>query len=201
MQLLYGTYNPAKLDYMRRVLHGLPVTLIGLCDLDSPPPEVEEDGDTPLDNARIKALAYCAATGMTTVSADSALYIEGLSGEEQPAAHARRIDGKRLSDDEMIEHYADIARRLGGRAKARYRNGLCIAFADGRIAERFDDSVATRAFYMVDTPHTKRTVGFPIDSLSVEIESGKYYYDIEDEPAESEYPNGYRQFVQEALGL
>lgn len=37
-------------------------------------------------------------------------------------------------------------------------------------------------FIMVDMPHSPiRDKGFPLDSLSIEMKTGKYYYDLSDE--------------------
>ena len=55
MKLLYGTGNPAKLDAMRHRLADLGIELVGLKDLsDVRIPEIVEDGETPLENARKK---------------------------------------------------------------------------------------------------------------------------------------------------
>lgn len=203
MELLYGTTNPAKLAAMRRWLAGLPVTLLSLRDLANTPPGAEETGANPLENARIKALHYRHHTGKATVAADSGLYIEGLAEEKQPGAHARRQQGGRMDDEEMIGYYAALVASLGGRIKARYRNAMCVAFPDGRIVERFDDTIASAPFYLVNTPHACRTKGFPLDSLSVDIQSGQYYFDMETARAESDLmqENGYRAFLREALGV
>lgn len=202
MQLLYGTYNSAKLASMRRMLSGLDITLIGLSELPSPPQDVEETGTSMLENARLKAVGYQAATGMTTLAADSGLYLEGVADALQPGYHPRRMQGHRMDDAEMTAFYAAIAADMGGRVKARYRNAVCIAFADGRVVDRFDDSVASTPFWIVDTPHPKRVEGFPIDSLSVEIQSNRYFYDIETrllENDQSEEESGFCRFVREAL--
>lgn len=201
MRLLYGTFNPAKIAVMREWLMGLDVELIGLSDLEKPPAEADENGITPLDNARIKADAYHRSTGMPTLSADSALYLNGIPESQQPGVHARRVDGRRFDDEEMIMHYAAFAHELGGQVMAQYRNAVVFIHADGRQFERFDDSLASKAFYLVDTPHVKRTKGFPLDSLSVEIESGKYYFDISKEKTGGDLAqeNGFRRFVQEVL--
>ena len=203
MRLLYGTTNPAKMDAMGRWLRGLPVELMGLSDLPSMPEDVEETGDSPLENARIKAIHYRNSTGMTVLAADSGLYLDGLVDALQPGVHARRVSGGRMGDGEMLAYYAELVASLGGRALARYRNGLCIAFADGRLAERFDDSVASEPFYLVDTPHARRTPGFPLDSLSVDIASGQYYHDLPSRAADGDLAqeNGYLAFVREALEI
>lgn len=203
MQLLYGTYNPAKLAMMKRHIGTLDVQLIALSDLAYPPPDVEETGVSPLENARLKATAYCKATGHVTLSADSGLYIDGLADAQQPGEHARRMQGARMDDEAMIGYYASLAASLGGKAVARYRNALCIAFPDGRTIERFDESVASRPFYLVEKPHAKRAAGFPLDSLSVDIESGQYYHDLGEGRLDGDLAqeSGYCRFIRDALGL
>ena len=53
MKLLYGTGNSAKLDAMRHRLADLGIELVGLKELsDARMPEIVEDGQTPLENAR-----------------------------------------------------------------------------------------------------------------------------------------------------
>ena len=60
MKLLYATGNRAKLDAMRSRASGLDLEILGLADMDRKAPPVPEDGRTPLENARQKALAYYA---------------------------------------------------------------------------------------------------------------------------------------------
>lgn len=36
------------------------------------------------------------------------------------------------------------------------------------------------AFLLTDIPHRKRMSGFPFDSISLDMKSGKYFYDMED---------------------
>ena len=67
MKLLYGTGNQAKLTVMQSRLEKLGIELIGLNDLRAEGkniPEVLENGNTPLENARLKALAYYEAFQM-----------------------------------------------------------------------------------------------------------------------------------------
>jgi 8-oxo-dGTP diphosphatase len=129
------------------------------------------------------------------------LYLDGVSEAMQPGVHIRRVRNRRLNDEEMIRHYARLASSMGGRVAARYRNALCIATADNRMFERFDDSVASEPFYLVDRPHSNRTPGFPLDSLSVEIAGGRYYFDLGFGRAEDDLAmcNGFANFVQEVM--
>jgi len=176
MKLLYGTGNPAKLASMKRRLSALPVELCSLEDMELPAPAITETGKNPLENARIKAHAYYKAYHIPVFSCDSGLYFDEVSEELQPGVHVRRVDGRTLSDEEMIAYYAALAARFGG-LTAQYRNAICLVMDDTHIYERMDASIAGKKFRLVSEPHPRRNPGFPLDSLSVEIESGRYYYD------------------------
>lgn len=113
MKLLYGTGNPAKIEAMKCRLSGFDLEIIGLRDLHKNIPSVPEDGNTPLENAKQKALAYYQAFHIPVFSCDSGLYIDGIPEEEQPGVHVRTIHGKYLTDEEMMEHYAGLALKYG----------------------------------------------------------------------------------------
>ena len=77
MKLLYGTGNLAKLSAMRNRLEQLDIELIGLNDLrveGKNVPEVKEDGNTPLENARLKAMVYYEAFQIPVFSCDSVVF-------------------------------------------------------------------------------------------------------------------------------
>jgi len=206
MNLLYGTGNPAKLASMRETLEPLGIVLDGLGDMRAPIPDVEETGATPLENARIKASAYYKAFKRPVFSCDSGLYIEGLPENKQPGVHVRIINGKRLNDEEMIAHYANIAKHLGGKAVARYKNGVCLVISENEIYERFGGDISGRAFCIVPQPHSKRVPGYPIDSLSKLIDNDTYFYDSDGAGEVSSgwhksWQNGFRDFFANALKL
>ena len=174
--LVYGTGNPAKLQSMRDCLASLNIKIIGLKETGIAVPNVDENGNTPLENARIKAAAYYEALKRPVFACDSGLYIDGLTDDEQPGVRVRTVNRKRLNDDEMVAHYVEIAQKLGGKATARYKNAICLIMNEGEIYEHFGDDISGEAFCIVDKPHPKRIEGFPLDCLSVHIESGEYYY-------------------------
>ena len=179
MKILYGTTNKGKLQAMKTAVELLDIELIGLGDIDSELPSVNENGKTPLENAEIKARAYYEAFHIPVFSCDSGLYFDELQEEEQPGLHVRRIDGKELTDDEMIQYYASLAERHGGRLTGRYRNAIYFILDENHHYSSMDISIATEPFILVTEPHSKRVEGFPLDSLSIDIETGKYYYDLE----------------------
>lgn len=139
MKLLYGTGNLAKLSAMRNRLEQLDIELIGLNDLrveGKNVPEVKEDGNTPLENARLKAMVYYEAFQIPVFSCDSELYFDNVPDEVQPGVHVRNVNGKCLSDDEMIDYYSGLGKTYGNLV-ARYRKGYatdCLNFAK-KIAE------------------------------------------------------------------
>ena len=84
-----------------------------------------ESADTAEENARIKALAYFAASGIPTFSLDAALRIEELPAERQPGVHVRRIGGaESATDAEMVDHYSALLEKLGGRAAGEWTLGI-----------------------------------------------------------------------------
>ena len=50
----------------------------------APVDEPEEDGQTFWENARIKALAYASATGLTAIAEDSGFGVDAMNGELSP---------------------------------------------------------------------------------------------------------------------
>lgn len=179
MKLLYATGNRAKLDAMRSRASGLDLEILGLADMDRKAPPVPEDGRTPLENARQKALAYYDFYKVPLFSCDSGLYFENVPEEQQPGIHVRTVGGKYLTDDEMLAYYSGLAKKYGD-LKAGYRNAVCLILDRDRVYESMDASLASRPFLITSRPHSKvRQKGFPLDSLSVDIQTGKYYYDME----------------------
>lgn len=177
IKLLYGTGNPAKLNAMKKRLSGVGITLVGLKDFGCEIPEVVEDGKTPLENARKKAVAYFEAFRIPVFSCDSGLYIDGVPENEQPGVHVRRVNGKVLSDEQMIVHYSSLAKKYGN-PTARYRNAICFVADEKHIYEAMEPSIGSSAFVLTSKPYPVMKKGFPLDSLSVDIKTGKYYYEL-----------------------
>ncbi|MVB12100.1 dITP/XTP pyrophosphatase [Caprobacter fermentans] len=196
MELLYGTGNQAKLALMRRALADLDLKIVGLKELGVLVPEIVETGDSPLENARIKATAYYKLFHRPVFSCDSGLYFEGLPDDLQPGVHVRRVNGMQLSDDEMIAYYSGLALRYG-RIRATYRNAVCFVFNESHLYESMAKQLSGKSFLMTSQPHPKRVKGFPLDSLSIDPETGKYFYDLPAERTDdSMLRKGFHQFFE-----
>lgn len=199
MKLLYGTGNPAKIEAMRKRTEGLGIELMGLQELDCDIPRVPEDGKTPLENARQKAMTYYRAFHIPVFSCDSGLYFDNVPEEVQPGVHVRTIQGKYLSDEEMLSYYSGLAKRYGN-LEARYKNAICLVMDEEHIYEAMDPSLESRCFLLTRKPHPVRKQGFPLDSLSLEPESGKYYYDLqEDKLDQVAVEDGFLDFFRKIL--
>lgn len=91
-------------------------------------PAVEETGGSFEANARLKARALCAATGMAAVADDSGLEVDALGGA--PGVDSAFYAGRSAS-------YADNVRRLLAELegieepRARFRTVALVAFPDG----------------------------------------------------------------------
>lgn len=200
MKVLYGTTNQAKLDSMRRITRYLDLEIIGLNDINQPLPVINENGKNPLENAQIKARAYYEAFSMPVFSCDSGLYFEGLEEKLQPGTHTRRVNGKELTDEEMIAYYSGLARKYNNKLIGRYHNAVCFILNEDTSFSSMDISLATEPFMLVSEPHEKRVKGFPLDSLSVDIASGKYYYDLEERSVDqSAIEQGFKEFWENVL--
>ncbi len=163
---------------MRRALQPLGIELIGLTDLGNAVPQVDESGRDPLENAKLKAKAYYTAFGVPVFSCDSGLYFDGLSDDEQPGTHIRRVGGRELTDEEMIGYYSALVAKHGGRLVGRYRNAVCLILSPERVFTCFDSSLENEPFALVTEPHAHREKGFPLDSLSVDLDTDRYFYDM-----------------------
>lgn len=205
MKLLYATTNKAKLESMQRVTNSLNIEIIGLKDLQEfkniELPQIDESGKNPLENAIIKAKAYYKVLQIPLFSCDSGLYFENVDEKDQPGTHIRRVNGKTLTDEEALEYYANLATSYGGKIKAKYKNAICLILDEKNIFSSMDSSLEIEPFYLVDKPHSKVVEGFPLDSLSVDIKTEKYYNDLEDNLAvdKSTIEIGFTNFFKQVL--
>jgi len=205
LKLLYGTGNRAKLSAMRSRLKQLDIELIGLDDLRAEGktiPQVVEDGKSPLENARLKATAYYEAFHIPVFSCDSGLYFDNVSEAIQPGVHVRNVNGKCLTDDEMIDYYSGLV-KIYGNLVARYRNAICFVQDDTHIYEAMEPSMESEKFILTDRPHSiVRKKGFPLDSISLDIKTNKYYYDLPTNRLEQvAVEDGFLDFFKRVLDL
>ena len=180
MKVLFATTNPAKVKKYKEKLEEKGIELITLKDLDFKI-DINENGKNAIENAYIKAKAYYDATKIPTIGMDNNLFIDGLPEEKQPGTHVRRINGKELNDDEMIEHYTNLVKEYGNKLTAKWVYGMVVCSNNGVKEYSWSKS----HFYFIDKPCEKRNPGYPLDSISIIPEYNKYLVELSDEDKKS----------------
>ena len=176
MKVLFATSNPAKVRNYKEKLLKSGIELLTLKDIDIHI-HVEENGKNAIENAYIKAKAYYDELEIPTIGMDNNLFIEGIPDKLQPGVFVRRINGRELNDDEMIEYYTKLVKEYGGKLKARWVYGMVLISENGtyEYSWSYDD------FYLVDKVNAKRNPGYPLDSISIDEKLNKYFVDMTEE--------------------
>ena len=195
MKVLFATTNPAKVKRYEEGLKRKNIELITLKDLKLNL-HVEETGKNALENAYLKAKAYYEKTKIPSIGMDNSLFIEELPEEKQPGTHVRRVHGKELTDEEMIEYYTNLVKENGGRLTAKWVYGMVIY--DGKKVEKYTWNKSD--FYLVDEPCKQRNQGYPLDSISRIPKWNKSWLELtEEERKEYEVENQNQEAVIEFI--
>jgi len=169
-ELLFATTNPHKIEEVAAVVEPLGYQVIGLDAVAPDIPEPVEDGDTFEANARIKAIAYAAATGRTCLADDSGLEVDALGGA--PGVYSARYAGvgstraerDAANNEKLIKALADVP---GPERTARFVCAMCLAEPDGTV------TIETRGeFGGVVVDEARGENGFGYDPL-IELPDGR----------------------------
>ena len=154
--LVCASNNPDKVAEIAAVLGEW-------CELQPRPAglgEVVEDADTLAGNARLKALAVCAASGQAAVADDTGLFVDALEG--RPGVHSARYAGPRASSaDNRAKLLAELHGVPAASRLARFVTSVVVRWPDGRelVVEGVCEGVITAA--------ERGARGFGYDSLFV----------------------------------
>ena len=197
-EILFATGNASKVARFSEKLQEKGILLKSLKDININI-DIEESGKTAIENAEIKARAYYEATKMTTMAIDDTMYIEGIPEDKQPGVYVRRVNGKRLTDEEMIEHYTNLVKTYGkdGKLNTKWISGLVI-IKDGSI---FTYTDVTSEYYLVDTPVKDMREGYPLSSILVNKRTNKYdiYLTDEDKKIGQADDSGFIDFIVKTI--
>jgi len=131
MQLLVATNNPGKVREYADLLDGLGLELLGLAGIGLGN-GVDETGQTFVENAQLKAQAYCRASRLLTLADDSGLEVEALGGA--PGVHSARYAGPMASDADRIRKLLTALCSVPAEQRAaRFRCVIALAWPDGRL--------------------------------------------------------------------
>ena len=204
MQVLIGTTNPAKLRLFQDVLQGYPIQFVTLRDLGITA-EPEEMGSNPAENAAVKA-AFYGRSADYVICNDSGLYFDELALDDprQPGLHIRTPQGVRLDDEAMIDYYSRLIHSLGGKVLAYYLDGFAVKTPAGvQTFMKSKQDAREAAFWMLDQPVAERRPGWPLDSLSKELDDTSFLEEgVELKPSTTgATKKAWVRFLTSALGL
>lgn len=181
IQVLFATGNETKAKRFSKGLYERGIEVITLKDINEDI-EVDENGKDAIENALIKAREYSKITNIPVFAMDDNLYLENVPEEKQPGMYVRRVNGKRLNDEEMIEHYTNLVRLYGtnGKLTCRWVYGMA-------VINKGKESTYTWSkedFYMVEKPSNKLNPGYPLNTISMNKKLNKYFTDITEKDKE-----------------
>jgi XTP/dITP diphosphohydrolase len=126
-RLVCASANPHKVAEIEALLAGV----VELLPRPAGVPDVVEDADTLVGNARLKAIAIAAAAGEWAVSDDTGLFVDALGG--LPGVHTARYAGPSATDaDNRRRLVAELDGRGPTERVARFVTVVMIAAPDGR---------------------------------------------------------------------
>lgn len=128
-RFVVATFNRHKAAELQALLALPGVTLVPLADWPGATPP-EENGATLLENARFKARAAAALTGLPAIADDTGLEVDALGGA--PGVHAARYSGPGAT---YASNVAKLLHELHSvpteRRSARFRTVCAVAWPDG----------------------------------------------------------------------
>ena len=197
-KILIGTTNPAKKQRFMEILNNYDCEIVKLDDLNITD-EPEELGNTPIENAKIKAEFYSKFCD-NVICQDSGLYFADMDEDDprQPGLYIKRVGNEVLSYEGMITYYSNMAKNFGGKALVYYKNGTAV-FSDNCFKEFMADDKTNKArgFYLLDHQICEPIPGWPLDSISQDIEN----HDKETENLLREYDIKFRKFIIDSFKL
>ncbi|MEY3093444.1 MAG: hypothetical protein RIU67_2227 [Actinomycetota bacterium] len=179
LRLVCASANPDKVAEIERLLAGS----VELLPRPSDVPDVDENADTLVGNARLKAQAICAATACAAVADDTGLFVEALPGEL--GVHTARYASDRpehatdpygANRRKILERLDAVGARSESARRAHFLTVVMVLWPDGRelIAEgRCDGTIA---------PIERGRRGFGFDPLFIPSDGdGRTFAEMSDD--------------------
>jgi XTP/dITP diphosphohydrolase len=125
MKIVVATKNPGKAREFKKILSGYDIEIL-LQDEVCPEVEIDENGSTFSENAKIKAMAIYNATGLTTIADDSGLTVDALNGA--PGIYSARYCGvhgnDKANNQKLLQEMQGVENR-----KAHFVCSICCVMA------------------------------------------------------------------------
>ena len=127
MKLILATNNPHKCREIKSILGDFFTEIYSMKEIGLNI-DIEENGQTFFENAKIKADEVCRLTGMAALADDSGLCVDALNG--QPGIYSARYAGKEQNDDKNIDKLLTALKNEKNR-NAYFVTALVLAYPSG----------------------------------------------------------------------
>lgn len=177
-KIFFATENKSKIKRFEKELLKKGIEIISINDIETKE-EIIENGKSAIQNALIKARAYTKIIDIPILAIDDNLYIDSIPDTKQPGMYVRRVNGKYLTDMEMIEYYSNLAHEYGinGKLNCRWVYGLALI----KDQNEYTYTYSKDDFYIIDKPSKKIDPGYPLNSISVNKKLNMYFSEITDD--------------------
>lgn len=176
-KFVIASNNAHKIQEFKRILLPLDIEVVSARDAGVDFSDVEENGTTFSDNAKIKALYAFNACGLPSVADDSGLCVDVLDG--RPGIYSARYGGEDSTDDEKINLLlSELDGISESKRTAYFISSICCVMSEDDIiiAEgRCDGSIGFEK---------KGNNGFGYDPIFY-IENGKTFAELTDDEKDS----------------
>ncbi|MBQ7792500.1 MAG: XTP/dITP diphosphatase [Clostridia bacterium] len=129
MKLLIATNNQGKLKEFNEILGELGIECVSLKEMGISV-DVEETGTTFLENALLKAKEIYSIAKIPTISDDSGLMVDALSGE--PGVYSARYAGEHANDQKNMDKLLSKLQGVENRT-ARFKSVIAAVFSEDDI--------------------------------------------------------------------
>ena len=129
LKIVLATANPHKVSEIEEILGQQTELDLVLIPRPSDIPEVEETGETLVENARLKATAITRTTNTSSIADDSGLFVVALDGA--PGVHSARYAGEDAIDKDNVEKLLVAMANVTDR-RATFQTVALVMMSDGR---------------------------------------------------------------------
>jgi len=180
-QILLATHNPSKIKRIKTHVHLENIDFITPKDLNLKITEPKEDGQSELENSKIKATAYFEVAQIPSLALDTGFYMHNLPENQQPGKDVQSSAGVNPGDDDetryqkMLNFYQNLVKPFGLETPAYFKDVYCLF--DGT---NYWQETAIREVILTTT-EVGKDVHFPIASIFKIPSLNKHYHDLSPE--------------------
>ncbi len=128
-KIILATRNKGKISEMQSLMKDFGIEVLSLADVPDLP-EVEEDGETFLENSLKKAREISTATGLMALADDSGLVVDALGGA--PGVRSARYSGEDATDEKNNRKLLDEMKEIpDDQRQARFQCVMVLYHPDG----------------------------------------------------------------------